>query len=122
MHVVGACHKCRINFKWSNDTTTDEGVHKDSLVGEIRRYNKQKSCDLGENAEYLKVIQRPLLVTRKATAPSAVMRCRQEKRSKRTGLYKRGGRGRGSCDMELLSHDFVTIRDEMENDQYSRTT
>ena len=20
-HVVGACHKCRINFKWSNDTT-----------------------------------------------------------------------------------------------------
>ena len=26
-----------------------EGVHKDGLVGEIRRYNKQKSCDLGEN-------------------------------------------------------------------------
>ena len=54
MHVVGACHKCRINFKCSNDTTTEnkvEGVHKDGLVGEIRRYNKQKSCDLGENAE-----------------------------------------------------------------------
>ena len=54
MHVVGACHKCRINFKWSNDTTTEgkvEGVHKDGLVGEVRRYNKQKSCDLGENAE-----------------------------------------------------------------------
>ena len=54
VHVVGACQKCRINFKWSNDTTTEgkvEGVHKDGLVGEIRRYNKQKSCDLGENAE-----------------------------------------------------------------------
>ena len=54
VHVVGACHKCRINFKWSNDTTTEEkveGVHKDGLVGEIRRYSKQKSCDLGENAE-----------------------------------------------------------------------
>ena len=54
VHVVGACHKCQINFKWSNDTTTEgkvEGVHKDGLVGEIRRYNKQKSCDLGENAE-----------------------------------------------------------------------
>ena len=38
-----------------------------------------------------KVVQRPLLVTRKATAPSAVMRSRQEKRSKGTGLYKRGG-------------------------------
>ena len=51
VHVVGACHKCRINFKWSNDTTTEEkveGVHKDGLVGEI---SKQKSCDLGENAE-----------------------------------------------------------------------
>ena len=35
-----------------------------------------------------KVVQRPLLVTRKATAPSAVMRSRQEKRSKETGLYK----------------------------------
>ena len=54
VHVVGACHKCRINFKCSNDTTTEEkveGVHKDGLVGEIRRYSKQKSCDLGENAE-----------------------------------------------------------------------
>ena len=54
VHVVGACHKCRINFKWSNDTTTEEkveGVHKDGLVGEIRRYSKQNSCDLGENAE-----------------------------------------------------------------------
>ena len=54
VHAVGACHKCRINFKWSNDTTTEEkveGVHKVGLVGEIRRYNKQKSCDLGENAE-----------------------------------------------------------------------
>ena len=54
VHVIGACHKCRINLKWSNDTTTEEkveGVHKDGLVGEIRRYNKQKSCDLGENAE-----------------------------------------------------------------------
>ena len=37
-----------------------------------------------------KVVQRPLLVTRKATAPSVVMRSRQEKRSKGTGLYKRG--------------------------------
>ena len=37
-----------------------------------------------------KVVQRPLLVTRKATAPSAVMRSRQEKRSKGMGLYKRG--------------------------------
>ena len=37
-----------------------------------------------------KVVQRSLLVTRKSTAPSAVMRSRQEKRSKRTGLYKRG--------------------------------
>ena len=37
---------------------------------EIRRYNKQKSCDLGEN----KVVQRPLLDIRNATAPSAVMR------------------------------------------------
>ena len=35
-----------------------------------------------------KVVQRPLLVTRKATAPSAVMRSRQEKRSKGIGLYK----------------------------------
>ena len=26
VHVVGACHKCRINFKWSNDTTTEEKV------------------------------------------------------------------------------------------------
>ena len=24
VHVVEACHKCRINFKWSNDTTTEE--------------------------------------------------------------------------------------------------
>ena len=38
-----------------------------------------------------KVVQRSLLVTRKATAPSAVMRSRQEKRSKGTGLYKWGG-------------------------------
>ena len=37
-----------------------------------------------------KVVQRRLLVTRKATAPSVVMRSRQEKRSKGTGLYKRG--------------------------------
>ena len=22
VHIVGACHKCQINFKWSNDTTT----------------------------------------------------------------------------------------------------
>ena len=54
VHVVGACHKCWINFKWSNNTTTEEkvkGVHKNGLVGEIRWYNKQKSCDLGENAE-----------------------------------------------------------------------
>ena len=45
---------CRINLKWSNDTTTEEKVnciHKDGLVGEIRRYNKQKSCDFCENAE-----------------------------------------------------------------------
>ena len=28
-----------------------EGVHNNGLVGEIRRYSKQKSCDLGENAE-----------------------------------------------------------------------
>ena len=28
-----------------------ECVHKDGLVGEIRWYIKQKSCDLGENAE-----------------------------------------------------------------------
>ena len=54
VHVVGACHKCRINFKWSNDTTTEEnveGVHKDGLAGEIGRYNMQKRCDLCENAE-----------------------------------------------------------------------
>ena len=38
-----------------------------------------------------KVVQRPLLVTRKATAPSAVMRSQQQKRSKGTGLYKPGG-------------------------------
>ena len=36
-----------------------------------------------------KVVQRPLLVTRKATAPSVVIRSRQEKRSKGTGLNKR---------------------------------
>ena len=66
-----------------------------------------------------KVVQRSLLVTRKSTAPSAVMRSRQEKRSKGTVCINGG---RGSCDMELLSHDFVTFRDEMENDQYSRTT
>ena len=51
MHVF---EECRINFKWSNDTTIEENVecvHKDSLVGEIRQYNKQKSCDLSENAE-----------------------------------------------------------------------
>ena len=66
-----------------------------------------------------KVAQRPLLVTKKSTAPSAVMRSRQEKRSKGTGLYNWV---RGSCDMELLSHDLVTFRDEMENDHYSRTT
>ena len=66
-----------------------------------------------------KVVERPLLVTRKATAPSAVMRSRQEKRSKGTGLYNRG---RGSCDMELLSHALITFREEMENDNYSRTT
>ena len=63
-----------------------------------------------------KVVQRPLLV---ATAPSVVMRSRQEKRSKGTGLYKRG---RGSCDMEFLSHNLVTFRDEMENDHHSQTT
>ena len=54
MHVVGACHKCWINIKWSNDMTTEEkveGVHKDGSVGEIRQYNKQKSCNLGENTE-----------------------------------------------------------------------
>ena len=54
VHVIGARHECRINFKSSNDTTTEEkveGVHKDGLVGEMRRYNKQKSCDFGENAE-----------------------------------------------------------------------
>ena len=36
MHVFEVCHKCRINFKWSNDTTTEENVecvHKDGLVG-----------------------------------------------------------------------------------------
>ena len=60
-----------------------------------------------------KVVQRPLLVIRKATAPSAVMRSRQEKRSKE--------RGRGSCDMKLLAHNLVTFRDEMEND-HSQTT
>ena len=35
VHVFEACHKCRINFKWSNDTTTEknvECVHKDGLV------------------------------------------------------------------------------------------
>ena len=64
-----------------------------------------------------KVVQRPLLVTRKATVPSAVMRSRQQKQSKGTGLYKH--RGCGSCDIELLSHDLVTFRDEMENDHYS---
>ena len=26
VHVFEACHKCRINFKWSNDTTTEEKV------------------------------------------------------------------------------------------------
>ena len=55
-----------------------------------------------------KVVQRPLVVTRKAKVPSAVMRSRQEMRSNGTGLYKRGGGGgggRGSCDMELLWHD-----------------
>ena len=91
MHVVEACHKCRINFKWSNDTTTEgkvEDVHKDSLDGEIRWYNKQKSCDFGEMLN--KVVQRPLQVTRKAKTPSAVMRSRQEKRSKGTGLHKQG--------------------------------
>ena len=66
-----------------------------------------------------KVDQRPLLITRKATAPSTVMRSRQEKRSKGTGLYNRG---RGSCDMELLSHALITFRDKMENEHYSRTT
>ena len=37
VHVVGACHKCRINFKWLNDMTTEgkvEGVHKDGSVGD----------------------------------------------------------------------------------------
>ena len=48
-----------------------------------------------------KVAQRPLLVIRKATVPSAVMRSRQEKRSKGAGLYKWG---RGSCDMESVLH------------------
>ena len=36
VHVVGARHKCWINIKWSNDTTTEEkveGVHKDGLAG-----------------------------------------------------------------------------------------
>ena len=42
-----------------------------------------------------KVVQRSLLVTWKSTAPSAVMRSRQEKQSKGTGLYKRGGGGGG---------------------------
>ena len=51
MHVVRACHKFWINYKWSNDATTDEKVKGDGLVGEIRRYYKQKSCDLSENAE-----------------------------------------------------------------------
>ena len=41
VHVVGACHKCWINFKWSNDTTTEEKVecvhYKDGLFGEVRR-------------------------------------------------------------------------------------
>ena len=54
-----------------------------------------------------KVVQRPLIVTRKATAPSGVV-CIDG--------------GRGSCDMELLSHDLVTFRDEMENDHHSQTT
>ena len=67
-----------------------------------------------------KVAQRPLLVTRKATAPSAVMRSRQEKRSKGTGWHKRGGHG--SHRMELLSQDPVTVRDEMVNDHYNQTT
>ena len=29
VHAVGACHKCRINVKWSNDTTTKEKVEGD---------------------------------------------------------------------------------------------
>ena len=81
-------------IKWSNDTTTEEkveGVHKDGLVGEIT----QSGCTISRRVVISvrmlhKVVQRPLLVTRKDTAPSAVMRSREEKRSKGTGLYKRG--------------------------------
>ena len=45
VHVIGACHKFRINFKWSNDTTTEEkvkGVHKDGLTG-----GRGESCHRG---------------------------------------------------------------------------
>ena len=54
VHVIGACYKCQINFLSGQTTRPEEkveGVHKDSLVGEIRWYNKQKRCDLCENAE-----------------------------------------------------------------------
>ena len=54
MQVIGAGHKCRIRVKWSDGTTTDEtvrGIDKEGLVGEMRRYNKRKSCDLDEDAE-----------------------------------------------------------------------
>ena len=50
VHVVGECHKCRINFKCQT-TRPQRKKSRAFLVGEIRRYNKQKSCDLGENAE-----------------------------------------------------------------------
>ena len=68
-HVVGACHKCPINFKWSNDTTSEgkvEGVHKDGLVGEIRCTKSRRVVIVVRMLN--KVVQRPLLVTQKATA------------------------------------------------------
>ena len=58
-----------------------------------------------------KVVQRPLLVTRKATAPSAVMRSRQEKRSKGTCRFVYSG-----GVVHAISHALITFRDKMEND------
>ena len=53
-----------------------------NAVGETRTYKKQKRM-------LNKVVQRPLLVTRKAKAPSAVIRSRQENR------FVTGGGGGG---------------------------
>ena len=93
-------------FKQHDHRGKVEGVHKDGLVGEIRSGGTISRRVVILVRMLNKVVQRPLLVIRKAIAPSAVvMRSRQEKRSNGTGLYKR---------VAWFMLYLVTFRDEME--------